>query len=70
MNRRLYTSLYIFPDINLWLVDHVCMTEGGGKGRMCFCEQDDCNTATHSERPLLLNMLCLVALPAALIASN
>ena len=63
-------SLSFFSDINLWLVDHVCMTEGGGKGRMCFCEQDDCNKATHIERPLLINMLCLVVLPAALIASN
>ena len=61
---------YNFSDINLWLVDHVCMTEGGGKGRMCFCEQDDCNKATQIERPLLINMLCLVVLPAALIASN
>lgn len=46
-------------EVNFFMVNHACMTEGHRHGHMCFCEEDECNHAKSKLQPpsLIITLL-------------
>jgi len=47
-------------EVNFFMVNHACMTEGHRHGHMCFCEEDECNSANSKKAFQVLPLVFLL----------
>jgi hypothetical protein len=47
-------------EVNFYIVNHACMTEGHKHGKMCFCEEDECNAVEMISSHLLMTVMSFV----------
>ena len=57
-------------DVNFFMVNHACMTEGHRHGHMCFCEEDECNAATKIGSSSFLIITILFSFISGVVNQN